>query len=176
MSSCGVQLNSFEEMRRNSAVSDRRDAVICPKPRRVGVINHHLARSLRWQVSHQVELCDSNSGSEILDLILAKGGGGCDEDQTRTVASSPPFYFSGSPPSRVSNPLTKDSLFRDELLVVAPPPPSAPRATKPQPPPSPRNGGGCVRATTNFGNNPAVRVVGFNCLDRDRRSSVPTLA
>jgi len=160
-------------MRRSSVVSDRRDAVICPKPRRVGVINHHLARSLRWQVSHH----DSNSGSELLDLILAKGGGGCEEDQARTVASSPPFYFTGSPPSRVSNPLTKDSLFRDELLVVATPPPSTtPRATKPQPPPSPRNGGGCVRASTNFGNNPAVRVVGFNCLDRDRRSSVPTLA
>ncbi|CAH2037940.1 unnamed protein product [Thlaspi arvense] len=173
MNSCGIQQSS--EMKRNSLVSDRRDAVVCPKPRRVGVINH-LARSLRWQVSHQMELCDSNSGSEILDLILAKGGG-CELDPTRTMTSSPPLFFTGSPPSRVSNPLTKDSLFRDELLVVATPP-STPRATKPPPPSSPRNGagGGCVRTATNFGNNPPVRVVGFNCIDRNRRSSVPTLA
>ncbi|ESQ35479.1 hypothetical protein EUTSA_v10008925mg [Eutrema salsugineum] len=170
MNSCGVQQNA--EMKRSSVVSDRRDTVLCPKPRRVGVHSHHLARSLRWQVSHQMEFCESNSGSEILDFILAKGGGECEQDPTRKVTSSPPLFFTGSPPSRVSNPLTKDSLFRDELLVVATPP-SAPRATKPPPPSSPRNGGGCVRAARN---NPPVRVVGFNCLDRDRRSSVPTLA
>ncbi|KAH0916470.1 uncharacterized protein LOC103836106 [Brassica rapa] len=164
MNCCGVQQNAFEVMRRS------RDAVVCPKPRRAGVLNHHhLARSLRWQVSHQMELCESNSRSDILDFILAKGGG-CEQDPT------PELFFTGSPPSRVSNPLTKDSLFQDELLAVAPPPPSTPRATKPPPPSSPRNGGGCVRATTNFGNNPAVRVVGFNCLDMDRRNSVPTLA
>ncbi|KAG2297819.1 hypothetical protein Bca4012_009007 [Brassica carinata] len=164
MNNCGLQQNS--EM--------RRDTVVCPKPRRVGVLNnHHLARSLRWQVSHQMDLCESNSHSEILDFILANGSG-CEQDLKMT--SSPPLFFTGSPPSRVSNPLTKDSLFRDELHVVAPPP-STPRAAKPPPLSSPRNGGGgCVRVSTNFGNNPTVRVVGFNCLDRDRRSSVPTLA
>ncbi|KAG2267963.1 hypothetical protein Bca52824_062518 [Brassica carinata] len=153
MNTYGVQQNAFEETRRNSAV-------VCPQPRRLDVLNHHqhLARSLRRQASHQMELSESNSRRDMLDLILAKGGGG------------------GSPPSRVSNPLTKDSLFRDELFVVAPPP-YTPRATKPPPPSSPRSGGGgCVRAVTNFGNKPPVRVVGFNCLDRDRRSSVPTLA
>ncbi|WZZ83482.1 hypothetical protein YC2023_104054 [Brassica napus] len=135
MNSCGLQQNP--EM--------RRDTVVCPKPRRVGVLNnHHLARSLRWQ------------------------GNGYEQDPKMT--SSPPLFFTGSPPTRVSNPLTKDLLFRDELLVVAPPP-STPRATKPPPPSSPT-----VRVSTNFGNNPTVRVVGFNYLDRDRRSSVPTLA
>ncbi|KAF8090714.1 hypothetical protein N665_0469s0048 [Sinapis alba] len=161
--SYGVQ--QIEETRRNSSV-------VCPQPRRVDLLNHqHLARSLRRQVSHEMEISESNSRrKEMLDFILAKGGGGgCEEDA----------FFTGSPPSRVSNPLTKDSLFRDEFFVVAPPPhpPSTPRATKPPPPSSPRSGGGgCVRAVTNFGNNPPVRVVGFNCLDRDRRSSVPTLA
>ncbi|VVA91206.1 unnamed protein product [Arabis nemorensis] len=163
-------------MRRSSVVVSDRSVLVCPKPRRVAALNHHSSRSLRWPVSHQMELSDSNSRSEILDFILAKGGGGCEQDPARSVTSSPPLFFSGSPPSRVSNPLTKDSLFREELLVVAPPLPSTPRATKPQPPPSPRNGGGCVRATANYGNNPAVRVVGFNCLDRDRRSSVSTVA
>ncbi|KAF8104574.1 hypothetical protein N665_0171s0077 [Sinapis alba] len=163
MNSYGLQQNS--EM--------RRDAVVCPKPRRVGVLNnHHLSRSLRC---HQMDLCESNSRSEILDFILANGSG-CEQDPKMT--SSSPLFFTGSPPSRVSNPLTKDSLFREELLVVAPPPPpSTPRAIKPPPPSSPRNGGGCFRVSTNFGKNPQVRVVGFNCLDRDRRSSsVPTLA
>ncbi|KAL0694380.1 hypothetical protein Bca4012_061560 [Brassica carinata] len=163
MNSCGVLQNAFEETRRNSAV-------VCPQPRRVDVLNHqHLARSLRRQVSHEMEICESNSRrKEMLDFILVKGGGGCEQQDP---------FFTGSPPSRVSNPLTKDSLFRDELFLVAPPPPSAPRATKPPPPSSPRSGGGgCVRAVTNFGNKPPVRVVGFNCLDRDRRSSVPTLA
>ncbi|XP_010476337.1 PREDICTED: uncharacterized protein LOC104755623 [Camelina sativa] len=168
MNSCGVQ----QEMRRNAVVSsDRRDAVICPKPRRVGVLS---SRSLRWQLNHQMELCESNSRSEILDFILSKGSGGGGEQEAC------PLFFTGSPPSRVSNPLTKDSLFREELLVVTPPTPSTPRggANKPQPPSSPRNGS-CVRAAaaTSFGIDPVVRVVGFDC---DRRSSnhrsVSTLA
>ncbi|EOA38616.1 hypothetical protein CARUB_v10010468mg [Capsella rubella] len=170
MNSCGVQQNAFEEMRRNAAVNDRRDAVICPKPRRVGVLNHHSSRSLRWQLNHQMELCESNSGSEILDFILAKGGCG-DQDQTMTS----PLFFTGSPPSRVSNPLTKDSLFRQELLAVAPQAPSTPRGTQPQPPSSPRNGS-CVRAAASFGNNPQVRVVGFDCDRRSRNRSISTLA
>ncbi|XP_010495285.1 PREDICTED: uncharacterized protein LOC104772353 [Camelina sativa] len=157
MNSCGVQ----QEMRRNAVVSsDRRDAVICPKPRRVGVLS---SRSLRWQLNHQMELCESNSRSEILDFLLAKGSSGGGEQEAS------PLFFTGSPPSRVSNPLTKDSLFRQELLMVAPPTPSTPRGvTKPQPPSSPRNGS-CVRAAaTSFGIDPVVRVVGFDC---DRRSS-----
>ncbi|KAL1216310.1 hypothetical protein V5N11_030549 [Cardamine amara subsp. amara] len=171
MNSCGVQQNSFEEMRRNSAVSDRRNAVICPKPRRVGVLNHLSSRPLRWQLSNQLESCESNSGSEILDLILAKSGGG-EEDPTRTVMT-PPLFFTGSPPSRVSNPLTKDSLFREGLLAVANPP-LTPRATKPQPPNSPRNGGG--GGGSGGGCSPAVRVVGFDCERRSNNRSISTLA
>ncbi|CAH8372236.1 unnamed protein product [Eruca vesicaria subsp. sativa] len=162
MNNSGVQQNSFEETRRNSSV-------VCPQPRRVDVLDHHhFAQSLRWQVSHEMEICESNlRRKEMLDFILTKGGG-CEQEDP---------FFTGSPPSRVSNPLTKDSLFKEELFVVAPPPLTTPRATKPPPPSSPRSGGGgCVRAVTNFGNKPPVRVVGFSCLDRDRRSSVPTLA
>ncbi|CAN8305326.1 unnamed protein product [Cochlearia groenlandica] len=155
MNICGVQQNA---------------AVVCPKPRRVGVLNHHPALSLRWQLCHQVELCESNSRNEVLDFIFTKGVDGCEQDPTQTVmtSSSPPLFFSGSPPIRVSNPLTKDSIFRDELLAVAQISPT-PREIKPS---SPMNngGGGCVR-TTSFVNKPVVRVVGFDCLDRDRRSS-----
>lgn len=110
---------------------------------------------------------------------MVQGGYGA-EQTCAQVASSPPF-FSGSPPSRVSNPLIQDARFGDEKVA-----PISPRAI---PIPSgltgspsstssaaaPRMSGGCVRA--NFGNNPAVRIEGFDCLDRDRRNcSIPALA
>lgn len=91
------------------------------------------------------------------------------------VASSPPF-FSGSPPSRVANPLIQDARFGDEKLTPFPslapiPPPSGLSS----PTSSSARKGGCVRA--NFGNKPAVRVEGFDCMDRDRRNcSIPALA
>lgn len=99
------------------------------------------------------------------------------EQSSPTVSSSPPF-FCGSPPSRVANPLIQDARFGDENFsplsssswVVVPSPSGLP----PSPSSSARKGG-CVRA--NFGNNPAVRVEGFDCLDRDRRNcSIPALA
>ncbi|KAK8993241.1 hypothetical protein V6N11_033344 [Hibiscus sabdariffa] len=150
-------------------VSDRREAVVCPKPRRLGLLNtffnDHPVRSLRWQISHQTELCDSKAGSDILDMILTKQGG-CRVEQ---VASSPPF-FCGSPPSRVANPLIQDARFGDEKAIA---PLSQPSPSSP--PSSSSRKGGCIRA--NFGNKPAVRIEGFDCLDKDRRDcSIPALA
>ncbi|KAK9277395.1 hypothetical protein L1049_006938 [Liquidambar formosana] len=100
------------------------------------------------------------------------GGYGVEQSCTQ-IASSPPF-FSGSPPSRVANPLIQDARFRDEKLA-----PSSPLQPMPSPPSSSARkggGGGCVRAS--FGNKkPAVRIEGFDCLDRDRRNrSIPALA
>ncbi|TYI87808.1 hypothetical protein E1A91_D04G161900v1 [Gossypium mustelinum] len=151
--------SSCEELQSSISVSvmvtDRRETMVCPKPRRLGLLNASFndqpVRSLRWQLSHQTELCDSKAGSDILDMILTKGG--CRAEQ---VASSPPF-FCGSPPSRVANPLIQDARFGDEKMVNPPSP-------NPPPPPSPSSSsrkGGCIRA--NFGNKPAVRVEGFDC-------------
>ncbi|KAF3646573.1 hypothetical protein P3S67_030436 [Capsicum chacoense] len=176
MNQCAIQQGVFsacEDMW--SSVSDKKDVVVCPKPRRLGVLNATInepIRPLRWQ-SHQQELGDSRAGADILDMILAKGG--ADQSSAAQVASSPPF-FCGSPPSRVSNPLIQDARFGDEKVT-----PVSPRAipipsglTTSSPSASTRKGG-CVRA--NFGNNPAVRVEGFDCLDRDRRNcSIPALA
>ena len=108
--------------------------------------------------------------------VETQGGYGVEPSSyTAQVASSPPF-FSGSPPSRVANPLIQDARFGDEKLAtfVMPPPPIPPPSGLSSPPSSSRKGG-CVRA--NFGNKPAVRIEGFDCLDRDRRNcSIPALA
>ncbi|GAA0161445.1 hypothetical protein LIER_39231 [Lithospermum erythrorhizon] len=87
---------------------------------------------------------------------------------------SPPPLFCGSPPSRVSNPLIQDARFVNGKVT-----PVSPRAIPVHPgmvsPLTPTRKGGFMRE--NFGNNPIVRVEGFDCLDRDRRvGGIPTLA
>ncbi|KAF5727750.1 hypothetical protein HS088_TW22G01447 [Tripterygium wilfordii] len=167
MNHCAIQQNACatREDYRGSMAS-----VVCPKPRRLGLLNasvtdHHTVRSLRWH-RHQVELCDSKSGNDILD-ILAKGGHGVELSSPTQVVSSPPF-FCGSPPSRVANPLIQDARFGDEKIN-----PLLPLSV--QSSPSSARNGGCIRA--NFESNPAVRIEGFDCLDRDRRNCrIPALA
>lgn len=141
------------------------DAIICPKPRRF--------ESHRWQLSNQ----DLKAGNDLLDIIHSKGGYGLEQSCTN-VASSPPL-FCGSPPSRVANPLIHDARFGEDTIPTPPlsqlspnPPPSGLSSSSPS---SSARKGGCVRA--NFGSKPAVRIEGFDCLDRDRRNcSIPTLA
>lgn len=99
------------------------------------------------------------------------------EQLSPPVASSPPPFFCGSPPSRVANPLIQDARFGDENF--SPLSPSSwvvvPALSSGLPPSPSSRKGGCVRS--NFGNNPAVRIEGFDCLDRDRRNcSIPALA
>ncbi|XWS34983.1 hypothetical protein CRYUN_Cryun21dG0084900 [Craigia yunnanensis] len=186
MKQCAIQQSairsSHEEMRSSVSVmvTDRRETMVCPKPRRLGLLNtsfnDHPVRSLRWQLSNQAELYDSKTGSDLLDMILTKGGCGVEQNCIQ-VASSPPF-FCGSPPSRVANPLIQDARFGDEKIIT----PLSPRSPIPPPwgspslsPSSSTRKGGCIRV--NFGSNPAVRVEGFDCLDRDRRNcSIPALA
>ncbi|KNA03895.1 hypothetical protein SOVF_204780 [Spinacia oleracea] len=193
MNFCGIQQNgvaSREEMMSFVSFSggrniDRKDSVVCPKPRRVGALNTTFNDSsrppIRWHFGHHSEISDSRAGSELLDIILSKGVHGA-ERPSMPVASSPPF-FCGSPPSRVSNPLIQDARFREEKQLIPPfsplPSPSLIQITAPGSMSSPNSSstrkGGCNRA--NFGNNPSVRVEGFDCLDRDSRNcSIPALA
>ncbi|KAE8688009.1 hypothetical protein F3Y22_tig00111005pilonHSYRG00150 [Hibiscus syriacus] len=160
-------------------VMDRGETMVCPKPRRLSLLNTSFndqsVRPLRWQLSHQGEFCDSNPGSDVMDMILTKGG--CVAEESHTQVASPPPFFCCSPPSRVTNPLIQDARFGDEKVIT-------PLSSQsPIPPPlglssSPSSGsrkGSCVRAS--FGNKPAVRVEGFDCLDRDSRNcSIPAVA
>ncbi|KAJ8476118.1 hypothetical protein OPV22_019845 [Ensete ventricosum] len=155
------QHNAFaacEEMRAPFAVADRKPPVFCPKPRRFSPLPAFAdpVRPLRWHSIHQADFSDFKAGAELLDVYLAKGG---EENQ---VASSPPF-FCGSPPSRAANPVVHDARFGEDR----PPAPFAPLPlTQSGPPLSPSQG--CAHAK--FGLKPAaVRIEGFDCLDRDRR-------
>ncbi|XP_065880703.1 uncharacterized protein [Euphorbia lathyris] len=186
MNQCAIHTSSFstrDEIRTSVSVpmSDWRDSVVCPKPRRLGglnaAVNDFPLRSLRWHLSHQAEICDSKAaGTDFLDIILTKGSYGVEQSYTQ-VASSPPFLC-GSPPSRVANPLIQDERFGDEelspVLPLTPMPNPPPSGVSSSPTSSSRKAG-YVRA--NFGNKPAVRVEGFDCLERDRRNcSIPALA
>eukprot|EP00262_Sarcandra_glabra_P017964 TRINITY_DN630_c0_g2_i1.p1 TRINITY_DN630_c0_g2~~TRINITY_DN630_c0_g2_i1.p1 ORF type:complete len:184 (-),score=9.20 TRINITY_DN630_c0_g2_i1:392-943(-) len=183
MNHCIVQQKTFaacDEMRSSVpfSISDRKDSVVCPKPRRFGLLNHSIndsTRPLRWHISsHQAELSDSKAGAEILDIILTRGGGYGDGSANQELISSSPPYFCGSPPSRAANPLVQDARFGQEkvtppLTILGVPSSSSPSTQSPA-----RKG--CVR--TKFGHKPAaVRIEGFDCLDRDRRScSIPAVA
>ncbi|KAF2594631.1 hypothetical protein F2Q70_00045092 [Brassica cretica] len=67
MNHWAVQPNAFGDQ----------SVVVCPKPRRIALRNpslyHHPARSLRCYFSHQqVEVCESEAETDILDIILTK--------------------------------------------------------------------------------------------------------
>ncbi|KAL7603608.1 hypothetical protein Lser_V15G15085 [Lactuca serriola] len=142
MNHCGIQQkNTFastcEEMRNSVSVSVSFDKsehhMVCPKPRRLSLFNDPV-KPLRWQMCYQPEPYESKESIDILEIIFEKGGG---------YGGSEPF-FSGSPPSRVSNPLTQDTRFGygDNICKS-----------------SSEKKIGTVGG--NFGNKPAVRIEGF---------------
>ncbi|KAL5550586.1 hypothetical protein UlMin_000762 [Ulmus minor] len=176
MNHFSLQQNAFmggDEMRVSSLVSDPKDPVVCPKPRRVGTLSNNAPRPLRLHISSQSELCDSKAGADLLDLILMKYNGA--EQSMTQLASSPPPFFCGSPLSRAANPLTQDARFKDEKVASFQAFPFPPPSSFTSPSSSTRKGG-CVRM--NFGLKPtAVRVEGFDCLNRDcQNSSIPAMA
>ncbi|CAM8948195.1 unnamed protein product [Rhodiola kirilowii] len=173
MNHCAIQQKNAYASREDMSM----DYVVCPKPRRAGMFSSSI-RSAGWHMSHQPDVYDSKANSEILDIILSKGGGQDGEQIYTRMSSSPPF-FSGSPPSRVSNPLIQDTRFvevKQRTSTNYMQQPNLPILNSGLSSPSSSSKiSGFVRA--NFRNNPAVRVEGFEALDRDRRNcSIPTLA
>ncbi|NP_001310439.1 uncharacterized protein LOC103640569 [Zea mays] len=130
------------------AAGDAKSPLFCPKPRRP-------AAPLRC---HQ----GGDAGMDLLDLLLSKG------EESGLSAASP--LFCGSPPRRASNPVVHDSRFGVDCPPLPVPMPVAAAAVhRPSaaPPMSPRGGNGCARARFAF-QPAAVRVEGFDCLDRGR--------
>lgn len=149
MNHCGIQQkNTFA-----STCEEMRNVVtVCPKPRRLSLFNGPInepVRPLRLHMCYQPEPYESKASRELLEIIFEKP---CTQ-----AASSPP-YFCGSPPSRVSNPLTQDTQFGSGKSSLS----SSERKVGPV--------GG------NFGNKPAVRIEGFECLARDTRRGIPARA
>ncbi|XP_042377942.1 uncharacterized protein LOC121970975 isoform X1 [Zingiber officinale] len=168
MNRCAMQqphaFAACEENRATFAVAERRPPVFCPKPRRLSPLSAVAdpVRPLWWHSSYQIDFSDSKAGADLLDIFQLTGG---DQNQ---VASSPPF-FSGSPPSRASNPVVHDSRFCGDR-------PPAPFASSPliqsNSPISPNYGFTIAK----FGLVPAaIRVEGFDCLDRGRRRSCSSI-
>ncbi|XP_024988794.1 uncharacterized protein LOC112523430 [Cynara cardunculus var. scolymus] len=190
MNHCGIQqkntfASSCDEMRNAVSVSvsfDKGDHMVCPKPRRLSLFNTPMnepVRHLRWHMCYQPEPYESKAGIELLEIIFEKGGGYSASEKTCTEAASSPPFFSGSPPSRVSNPLIQDSRFGDEKVSpvsahsIIPVPASGRSSLSPS---SYEREVGSIGG--NFGNKPAVRIEGFNCLNRDngRNCSISALA
>ncbi|KAH0860732.1 hypothetical protein HID58_088993 [Brassica napus] len=171
MNQYNAQQNAFVSGEEMMGLDRSNDLVICPKPRRVGVLANNLTRPLRLHMSQAAaDLCDSEAGAELLDIIRRKEDNG-------TIGP----YFLGSPPSRAANPLAQDARFRDEKINPLSPnsPLLQPNSSTGFPSPSPSTSSssrGCVRMK--FGlKPPAVRVEGFDCLNRDRQSSsIPAMA
>ncbi|XP_073295552.1 uncharacterized protein [Primulina huaijiensis] len=125
------------------------DGVICPKPRRIGGLPLHFHDTIKthsWllQIKNSpTDVYDAKAGTVLLDIIQSK------------VASSPPF-FTGSPPSRASNPVILDEQFRNDDAH-----PLSPALTS----------GGCAQGS--FDSKPApVRIEGFNCRESFSISAV----
>ncbi|KAL5080475.1 hypothetical protein RYX36_008896 [Vicia faba] len=162
MNCYSLQQNAFaacEEMRGSVTVMDQKEPLICPKPRRVGVLSSVPMRQFRFHFNQQAECSDSKAGAELLDMIFEKE---CLGDEFAYQAASSPPYFCGSPPVRAANPLVHDARFGDEIMSSSP-------SGLPSPTSASRKGG-CARVS--FGLKPAaVRVEGFDCLNRDRQNS-----
>ncbi|CAA2986035.1 Hypothetical predicted protein [Olea europaea subsp. europaea] len=161
MNGCVYRQNSLVGCVGNMDRGADSDGVVCPKPRRDGLplqLDEPIRSSSRLLhiKNEQSEASDAKAGRELLDTILMKGSYGYARSNF-PVASSPPF-FSGSPPTRTSNPVIQDEQFGNGNFN----PLSTAFEASPPPPSSARKSGGCVRVS--FGHKPAtVRIEGFNC-------------
>ncbi len=64
-----------EEMRGPVSIADRKEHVVCPRPRRVSLLSNTHGRPFRWHTSH-AEGYDVKAVSELLYIILMKEGYG----------------------------------------------------------------------------------------------------
>ncbi|XP_017237990.1 uncharacterized protein LOC108211022 [Daucus carota subsp. sativus] len=143
MKRCAYNNSSSNNSNAAYGCSGGSGGVVCPKPRRVRLLNLS---------NFQVENSDSRGGSDLLDMILSKGSYGAEKSNNQ-IPSSPPFFM-GSPPTRATNPVVQDAHFGTDKPGSFSPAEASPS--------SQRKNGGCSRGK--FGQTPAaVRIEGFNC-------------
>ncbi|WVZ91146.1 hypothetical protein U9M48_037351 [Paspalum notatum var. saurae] len=146
-----------------STAGDAKSPLFCPKPRRP-------VAPLRCHQSGSGGGFSDAAGMDLLDLLLSKG------EETGLSAASPQApLFCGSPPRRASNPVVHDSRFGLDCPALPLPPlqvqvpahrPTPRPSVAAAPPMSPR--GGCAPRARFAFQPAAVRVEGFDCLDRSR--------
>ncbi|KZV16020.1 hypothetical protein F511_14386 [Dorcoceras hygrometricum] len=136
------------------------DGVVCPKPRRVGGLPLHFHDPVKYhsrllQIKNSpTDVYDARAGTVLLDITQSKGSSGSEKSNFQ-VASSPPF-FTGSPPSRASNPVILDEQFgNDDTNPLSPALMS----------------GGCAQGSRDSKPAP-VRIEGFHCRESCSISAV----
>ncbi|XAR71358.1 hypothetical protein NMG60_11028578 [Bertholletia excelsa] len=162
-----------QEIGGSAYIPDWKSPVICPKPRRVWLLTDNPRKLLTGLKSHKLEIIDPKHGGELGDVILNKENFGA--EQFATLLSSSPPFFSGSPPSRTTNPLIQDVRFGEakhcsvSTLAIASPSSLSSSSSS-----ASAHKGGCT--WMKFGHKPAaVRVEGFDCLGRNHRHSSITV-
>ncbi|XP_020596047.1 uncharacterized protein LOC110036043 [Phalaenopsis equestris] len=157
---CALLQNSFP-------AGDRQ--VICPRPRRLFAAAA-AARPVRWSAVFPSEASDPKPANDAIDFLF-----------TKQTDPTPPF-FCGSPPSRSVNPVVHDARFGE--AVPAGPVPLAPAligtgsgSGSGSGSSSASSRSGCTRVRYGL-MAAAVRVEGFDCLDREssRSRGIPAFA
>eukprot|EP00249_Psilotum_nudum_P008921 c21595_g1_i2 orf=660-1154(-) len=164
----------MNERGRQRSISNRDggdEGVICPKPRRVafGISSVTDIVTPAPRPRSQGSLAaEADAGGELLDILFRK-----DAAETGSCCSSWPF-FTGSPPSRASNPLIHDVQFTQKRL---PPPPLIMPAKSSLGSPFGTNSSlKNSSCSVPFGANPSVRVEGFVSASSDSHRGVAALA
>ncbi|CAM8997950.1 unnamed protein product [Rhodiola kirilowii] len=156
MVALNLQQNAFsatDEMGSPMFFSDSNGLVVRPIPRRPGISKNDLIMSPRGQMRNP-DQCENNSVAELLDSLLRR-------KLQSSSSQSPPYFYTGSPPVRVTNPLIQDNRFSNDEPVSLSDLSSPPASVKSSPSSSVQKGS-CGRM--NSVSNPApIRVVGFRC-------------
>lgn len=166
MNHCSIQNSAF------AAYDGMRGSLVRPQPRRIRPLSSFPDPlcPLSWQTCNQADALDLKAAVEFDNIFLAK-------DSENQVEPSSPFCI-GSPPPRSANPLINDACFMEVTSSnpIHNPNPvvltTSVHVTVPMPA-STRSG--CAN-TTNNRFLPAVRVDGFDCLDRDRSRRITAFA
>ncbi|KAK4804695.1 hypothetical protein SAY86_004512 [Trapa natans] len=155
---------SHEGIRGLFSILGPKDSIVCPMPRRATLSPFSSLWPMKYNMSHEIEQCNSEAGLELLDP-LAKLDSVVDMDHASEIAP----LFSGSPPSRAINPLIQDAKFKYEASNLFTVFPDVSQQGLPSPPLYGHNG--YMRRPTKAKPPASVRIEGFNILGRESKNT-----